>query len=46
MACPLHYLTKKDASWHWDKEQQEAFDMIKARFCSELILKVYDPPTC
>ena len=48
MAHPLHDLTKKDVSWHWSQEQQEAFDTIKKQFCEEPILKVYDPelPTC
>ena len=43
MACPLHDLTMKDVPWHWDKEQQQAFDTIKMVFCTEPILKVYDP---
>ena len=48
MARPLHDLTKKDVSWHWSQEQQEAFNAIKEQFCEEPILKVYDPdlPTC
>ena len=43
MARPLHDLTKKDTPWQWNKEQQEAFDSIKHQFCTEPILKVYDP---
>ena len=43
MAHPLHDLTKKDTPWQWNKEQQEAFDSIKQQFCTEPILKVYDP---
>ena len=43
MAHPLHDLTKKDTPWQWSKEQQEAFNSIKCQFCTELILKVYDP---
>ena len=43
MARPLHDLTKKDTPWQWNKEQQEAFDSIKWQFCTEPILKVYDP---
>ena len=48
MARSLHDLTKKDTPWQWNKEQQEAFDSIKRQFCTEPILKVYDPesPTC
>ena len=33
----------KDVPWQWNKEQQEVFDTIKTVFCTELILKVYDP---
>ena len=43
MARPLHDLTKKDTPWQWNKKQQEAFDSIKWQFCTEPILKVYDP---
>ena len=43
MARPLHDLTKKDTPWQWSKEQQEAFYSIKRQFCTEPILKVYDP---
>jgi len=43
MARPLHNLTKKDVPWHWHQEQQQAFNAIKEQFCTEPILKVYDP---
>ncbi len=43
IARPLHDLTKKDMPWQWHNEQQTAFDELKARFCQEPILKVYDP---
>jgi len=43
IARPLHDLTKKDVPWQWHAEQQHAFDTLKAQFCKELILKVYDP---
>ena len=48
MACPLHDCTKKDVPRQWNKEQQKAFGAIKRMFCTEPILKVYDPdlPTC
>jgi len=29
--------------WQWHAEQQHAFDTLKAQFCKEPILKVYDP---
>src|ERR1700761_1782579 len=34
-------LTKKDVSFHWDKEQQSAFDLLKASFTSEPVLKMW-----
>src|ERR1700761_9113407 len=48
MACPFHNLTKKDVPQHWNQEQQKAFNTIEEQFCTEPILKVYDPelPTC
>ena len=42
MACPLHDLTKKGIPWTWGKPQQ-VFNAIKSKFCSEPILKVYNP---
>ncbi len=38
IACPLHQLTKKDQEWHWGKEEQEAFDKLKALVTAELVL--------
>jgi len=43
MARPLHDLIKKDVPWQWTQEQQKVFDSIKEMFCTEPILKVYDP---
>src|SRR6201996_3715475 len=43
LAHPLHDLTKKVVPWHWEREQQLAFNSIKEMFCSEPILKVYNP---
>ncbi len=43
IARPLHDLTKKDVPWQWHVEQQHVFDTLKAQFCKEPILKVYDP---
>jgi hypothetical protein len=40
LARPLHDLTKKDVPWQWHPEQQQAFDVLKQRFCKEPILKV------
>ena len=35
---PLNTLMKKDQVWAWTREQQEAFDLLKAWVTSELIL--------
>jgi RNase H-like domain found in reverse transcriptase len=35
---PLFELTKKDRKWSWGEEQQQAFDEIKDRVTSSLIL--------
>jgi len=34
IARPLLDLTKKTTAWHWDNDQQKAFDELKARMCS------------
>ncbi|KAF8641514.1 hypothetical protein AX16_009935, partial [Volvariella volvacea WC 439] len=38
IAKPLHNLTKKDVSFHWGKEQQDAFDTLKNLFLNKPIL--------
>ena len=38
IAHPLHQLTKKDHKWHWGKEEQDAFDKLKALVTAELVL--------
>ena len=43
VAQPLHDLTKKDMPWQWGKDQQDSFDGLKQQFCTQPILKVYDP---
>ncbi|KIK12786.1 hypothetical protein PISMIDRAFT_18482 [Pisolithus microcarpus 441] len=30
ISTPLHHLSKKDIPWKWDREQQQAFDKLKA----------------
>jgi hypothetical protein len=35
---PLLDLTKKTTSWHWDGDQQKAFDELKTRMCNRPIL--------
>lgn len=40
---PLHEQIRKDASWKWSTEQQEAFEKAKNRFQSSDVLVHYDP---
>ena len=39
IAKPLTILTGKEL-WHWGTEQTEAFEEIKRRICSELVLMI------
>lgn len=39
IAKPLHTLTGK-VDWHWDSEQQSAFDRLKDAICSEPVLAI------
>ena len=39
---PLCDLTKKNVRFHWGQEQEEAFQQIKDRLCSDDILVPYD----
>jgi hypothetical protein len=34
---------KKSTSWHWDEEQQKAFEELKTRMCNQPILMNPDP---
>ena len=38
IAHPLHQLTKKNKEWRWGKEEQEAFDKLKALVTTEPVL--------
>jgi len=40
MSKPLSDLTKKDSTWTWDKEQQNAFEMLKKAFTTALVLRI------
>lgn len=40
---PLHELLRKDTSWKWGTEQQEAFEKAKNRLQSSDVLVHYDP---
>jgi hypothetical protein len=43
IARPLLDLTKKTTLWHWDDDQQKAFDKLKTRMCNQPILMNPDP---
>ena len=36
---PLNKLTRKDTQWTWGERQQEAFETLRKRITSELVLK-------
>jgi len=38
LAAPLHALTRKNASFRWDSEQEEAFNKLKGKLTSAPIL--------
>ena len=42
LAKPLTDLTKKDNPWHWDEEQQAAFDALKKAFTTAPVLRIPD----
>lgn len=43
LAAPLTELTKKDQPWGWGKEQQLAFDVLREKFTSDLVLRHFNP---
>jgi hypothetical protein len=38
IARPLLELTRKDTVWHWNNDQQKAFDELKTRMCTSPVL--------
>ena len=38
IATPLHNLTRKDVSWKWDEECQQAFESLKQKLVQAPIL--------
>jgi len=40
MSKPLFDLTKKDCTWNWDVEQQNAFEALKKAFTTALVLRI------
>ena len=43
IAEPLYKLTKKDVTWRWGSEQQNAFDKLKDLLSSDEVLTHFDP---
>lgn len=42
MARPMVELTRKDVKWHWDEEQENSFQQMKAKFLSAPVLQMPD----
>jgi len=40
MSKPLSDLTKKDCTWNWGIEQQDAFEMLKKAFTTAPVLRI------
>ena len=38
----LHVLVRKEQKWKWEKEQEEAFEKLKAGFTTEPVLAIPD----
>ena len=43
LARPLHELTRKNVQWNWGNAQDTAFNTLKKRFTSYLVLRNPDP---
>jgi len=42
IAKPLHEITRKEMKWNWGERQQKAFEELKERFTTELVLVTPD----
>ncbi len=40
---PLYQLLKKNTTWKWDEECQQAFEKVKSLLTSSPVLKLFDP---
>ena len=40
---PLRALTEQDSEWHWTKEQEDAFERVKAALSGNTTLAYFDP---
>ena len=43
IAAPMNKLLRNDQPWEWKEAQQEAFDTLKVKFTTNLILTTPDP---
>ena len=43
LLAPLHRLLRKQSTWTWGSEQQDAFDHVKGILASDSVLARYDP---
>ena len=43
IAAPLYELLRKQTKWHWNDEQQKAYERLKKLLTSEPILAIFDP---
>ena len=41
--APLRKLLRKDCNFSWNKEQDDAFELLKGELCSDTILTFYNP---
>ena len=42
IARPLYEMTRKETKWSWKEKQQKAFEELKERFTTELVLVIPD----
>ena len=45
IARPLHELTKKDTTFQWKQEHEQAFQRIRDAIIADLVLMLPDPNT-
>lgn len=43
IAAPLTSLLKKNQNFQFNKDEREAFQILKQKLCDKPILKIYDP---
>ena len=43
ITAPLRYLTRHDVQWHWETEQDSAFNELKRVLTSDTVMAYFDP---